>query len=90
MIYVKDIESIVENLIGNNRGEFSKGNILSNLKDHCIYKQKGRSNIFIFDENEVWNNYFMRNEKLKTIIEKRKIKSIQELMLYVEDEDIGY
>jgi hypothetical protein len=85
MIYVKDVESIVKNLIGNNLGEFSENNIMNDLKNDCIYKQKARSKILLFDENEVWNNYFMRNGKLKTMIEKRKIISVQELMLYIED-----
>lgn len=90
MIYVKDVESIVKNLIGNNRGEFSKENILNSLKSSCMYKQKGRSKALIFDENEVWNNYFMKNTKLKTLIGKRKITDIQELMIYIENEDVRY
>mgnify|MGYP001398935395 CR=1 FL=1 len=90
MIYVEDVESIVKNLIGNNRGEFSKNRILNSLKNSCMYKQKGRSKVFIFDENEVWNNYFMKDTKLKILIEKRKITDIQELMLYIENEDIMY
>lgn len=90
MIYVKDVESIVKNLMGNNKGEFSKNNILNNLKEYCGYRRKGRSKVLIFNEDEVWKNYFMKNEKLKTIIEKRKITSIQELMLYIEDEDFEY
>lgn len=85
MIYIKDVESIVENLIGNNKGEFSEDNILNDLKNNCTYKQKGRSKVLLFDEDEVWRNYFMRVEKLKLLLEKRKIKSIQELMLYAED-----
>jgi len=90
MIYVEDVESIVKNLIGNNRGEFSNNSILNSLKNSCMYKQKGRSKVLIFDENEVWDNYFMKDTKLKTLIEKRKITDIQELMLYIENEDVMY
>lgn len=85
MIYLEDVESIVKNLIGNNKGEFSRGNILDNLKRECSYRQKGRSSILIFDANEVWNNYFMKSKRLRNIIEKRKIISIEELMQYSEN-----
>lgn len=88
MIYVRDVESIVKNLIGHNREEYSKSNILNKLKNSCTYKQKGRS--FIFNEDEVWSKYFMKNERLRIIIEKRKITSVQELMLYIEDDDFDY
>lgn len=85
MIYLEDVESIVKNLIGNNKGEFSRNNILDNLKRECSYRQKGRSSVLIFDANEVWNNYFMKSKKLRNIIEKRKIVSIEELMQYSEN-----
>lgn len=85
MIYLEDVESIVKNLIGNNKGEFSRDKILDTLKNECTYKQKGRSNVLIFNLNETWDNYFMKNKKLRTIIEKRKILSIEELMQYSEN-----
>ena len=85
MIYLEDVESIVKNLIGNNKGEFSRDKILDTLKNECTYKQKGRSNVLIFNLNEIWANYFMENKKLRTIIEKRKILSIEELMQYSEN-----
>lgn len=88
MIYVKDVESIVKNLVGHNREEYSRISILNKLKNSCNYKQKGRS--FIFNENEVWNKYFMENERLRILIEKRKITSVEELMLYIEDDDFDY
>ncbi len=88
MIYVKDVESIVKNLVGHNREEYSRVSILSKLKNSCTYKQKGRS--LIFNENEVWNKYFMENERLRILIEKRKITSVEELMLYIEDDDFDY
>jgi hypothetical protein len=87
MIYLEDVESIVKNLVGNNKGEFSRDKILDNLKNECTYKQKGRSNVLIFNLNEVWDNYFMKNKKLRTIIEKRKIISIEELMQFSENID---
>lgn len=85
MIYLEDVESIVKNLIGSNKGEFSRDNILDTLKNECTYKQKGRSTVLIFNLNEVWDNYFMKNKKLRTMIEKRKIVSIEELMQYSEN-----
>lgn len=88
MIYVKDVESIVKNLVGHNREEYSRVNILNKLKNSCTYKQKGRS--LIFNENEVWNKYFMENERLRILIEKRRITSVEELMLYIEDDDFDY
>ncbi|MBI6872362.1 hypothetical protein [Clostridium aciditolerans] len=88
MIYVKDVESIVKNLVGHNREEYSRVSILNKLKNSCTYKQKGRS--LIFNENEVWNKYFMENERLRILIEKRKITSVEELMLYIEDDDFDY
>jgi hypothetical protein len=88
MIYVKDVESIVKNLVGHNREEYSRVSILNKLKNSCTYKQKGRS--LIFNENEVWNKYFMENERLRILIEKRKIASVEELMLYIEDDDFDY
>lgn len=88
MIYVKDVESIVKNLVGHNREEYSRVSILNKLKSSCTYKQKGRS--LIFNENEVWNKYFMENERLRILIEKRKITSVEELMLYIEDDDFSY
>lgn len=85
MIYLEDVESIVKNLIGSNKGEFSRDNILDTLKNECTYNQKGRSTVLIFNLNEVWDNYFMKNKKLRTMIEKRKIVSIEELMQYSEN-----
>ena len=85
MVYLEDVESIVKNLTGSNKGEFSRDNILDTLKNECTYRQKGRSNVLIFNLNEVWNNYFMKNKKLRNIIEKRKIISIEELMQYSEN-----
>ncbi|KZL91861.1 hypothetical protein [Clostridium magnum] len=85
MIYLEDVESIVKNLIGNNKGEFSRDKILDTLKNECTYKPKGRSSVLIFNLNEVWDNYFMKNKKLRTIIKKRKIVSIEELMQYSEN-----
>ena len=85
MVYLEDVESIVKNLTGSNKGEFSRDKILDTLKNECTYRQKGRSNVLIFNLNEVWNNYFMKNKKLRNIIEKRKIISIEELMQYSEN-----
>jgi hypothetical protein len=89
MLYTTDVEGMVRYLIGNNTGDYSRDNILSNLKTKCkLVSKSEKSGAYRYNSEEVWQEYFMKNQKLKDIIEKRNIKDIYELIQYAENDYI--
>jgi hypothetical protein len=72
----------VKYLIGKEEGEYTYGNVRKILKNKCKIYKRVKSDYYYFYAEEVWTNYFMNDEKLKKILNHRKILSIYELLQY--------
>lgn len=60
--------------------KYSLNGIQEKLSEICI-----KNDISSLTAQELWELYFLKDERLKLVIEKKEIKTIEELMLKVKD-----
>jgi hypothetical protein len=92
-IKIKEVQKVVKYLIGHNKGSYSCNNIRLNLKSNCnfrIIESAGKCSYFAFLREDVWNNYFMKDELLKTILINNRIGSLDELLQFDYNDGFKY
>jgi predicted house-cleaning noncanonical NTP pyrophosphatase (MazG superfamily) len=82
---VNRIMGFIKYLTCSDQGKYSRRNVMAELKKRCSYKKVDMGSgafYYLFNKDDVWQNYFMQDHEIEVALKGRRIQSIDELFQY--------